>query len=109
MSGRAVDWQRGTPKVITTRGDTMIVPLGARLQARLTGRTNTAVIGGAVGYFVGLLITYDHCGGIDAECTEKDPTSILTFGVGALIGSLFKSTAWVKVRADTLSNESRRR
>ena len=57
MSGRAVDWQRGTPRVVTTRGDTMIVPAGARIEARLTGRTNPAVIGGAVGYFVGLLIT----------------------------------------------------
>ena len=103
ISGCAVDWQRGTPKVVTIRGDTMIVPEGARLQARLKGRTRSAVFGGMVGNFVGVVVTYYHCGGIDAECTEKDPTSLLTLGVGALIGSLFKTTAWLTVRRDTLT------
>ena len=101
MSGRAVDWQRGTPKVVTTRGDTMIVPESARLQAHLTGRAAGAMFGGVVGYLVGVVITFNHCGGIDAECSEKDPTSLLTLGAGALIGSLFKPSAWVTIRRDT--------
>src|SRR5688500_17314070 len=58
MSGRAVDWQRGTPKVVTTPGDTMIVPEGARLQARLTGRATGAAFGALVGYLVGVVITF---------------------------------------------------
>ena len=103
MSGRAVDWQRGTPKIVTTRGDTMIVPDGARLQVRFKGRTNGAAVGGLVGALVGVVVTFNHCGPVDEECEEKDPTVFLTFGAGALIGSLFKPTAWVTVRRDTLT------
>ena len=101
MSGRAIDWQRGMPRVVTTRGDTMVVPDGARLEARIRGRTNGAAFGAAVGYLVGVVVTFNRCGGIDAECSEKDPTSLLTLGAGALIGSLFKTTAWFTVRRDT--------
>ena len=103
MSGRAIDWQRGTPKVVTTRGDTMIVPDGARLEARIKGRTNGAAFGSVVGYLIGVVVTFNRCGGIDAECSEKDPASLLTLGAGALIGSLFKPTLWVTVRRDTLT------
>jgi len=45
----------------------------------------------------------NHCRGFDAECTGKDPTSLLTVGAGALIGSLFKTTTCVTVRRDTLA------
>jgi len=38
----------------------MIVPDGARLQARITGRTYSAVFGGAVGFLVGLVVTFNH-------------------------------------------------
>ena len=81
----------------------MIVPEGARLQARIKGRTNGAAFGAVVGYVVGAVVTVNHCRGFDAECTENDPTSLLTMGAGALIGSLFKITTWVTVRRDTLT------
>ena len=104
MSGRAVDWQRGTPRVVTTPGDTMVVPAGARLQARLTGRMNTAVVGAQVGSLVGVVATFYRCGGIDAACSEQDPTALLSFAAGALIGALFKTTTWFTVRRDTLTS-----
>jgi hypothetical protein len=61
------------------------------------------MVGGVVGHFVGVVVTFRRCGGIDAECAEKDPTSLLTLGAGALIGSLFKTTGWFTVRRDTLT------
>jgi hypothetical protein len=70
------------------------------LVAACGGRANGALFGGVVGYLVGVVITFNHCGGIDAECSEKDPTSLLTLGAGALIGSLFKGSTWFTIRRD---------
>ena len=109
MSGRAVDWQRGTPKVVTTRGDTIVVPEGARLQVQLKGRPNRAVTGGVIGFVAGLAVTYARCPNFKDRCRMNDPTSFLAGGAGARIGSRFKVHDWVTVRRDTLARESRPR
>jgi hypothetical protein len=105
-SGRAVDWQRGTPRVVTTQGDTIVVPEGARLQVQLKGRPNRAVTGGVIGFLAGFATTYARCPNLKARCRMTDPTALLAAGAGALIGSRFKVHDWVTVRRDTLAHES---
>jgi hypothetical protein len=43
VRGRAVDWQRGRPRLITQRGDTVVVPASATLEVCLPGRAITHI------------------------------------------------------------------
>ena len=99
-SGQALDWQRGAPRVITPRGDTVSVPDTAFIQVRLKNKTNHAVAGAIAGFVVGVGVSWATCAPPKTHCGEQDPTPMLAAGLGALIGSLFKADHWVRVRWD---------
>ena len=98
--GRALDWQHGRPRVITARGDTVVVPDTATLEVRLKNKANRAVAGAVVGYIVGVGVSYGLCPPPKTTCGEQDPTPVWSAGLGALIGSAFKKDHWVRVRWD---------
>src|SRR5512138_1759638 len=52
VAGRSLDWQRGSPKVITSRGDTLVVPREAAVSVRLPGKVRHTGTGAVVGAIV---------------------------------------------------------
>src|SRR5262249_10681857 len=96
--GRSMDWQLGRPSVVTTRGDTVVVPHGATLEVKLKDKANHAVAGVVIGLVVGAVLEYALCDPPKTHCGEEDPTQLLTAGLGALVGSAIKKDHWVRVR-----------
>src|SRR5690242_6168319 len=86
--GRSVDWQRGAPKLVTARGDTVTVPPGASLGVRLDRRAGHPVAGAIIGGIIGVAVQYAACPEPKTYCGEEDPTPIFVGGLGALIGNL---------------------
>lgn len=104
MTGRALDWQTGRPRIITPAGDTLAIPAPetATLEVRLKDKQTHATMGGVVGGALGLVIRLVECP--PGNYCSPDLTPALTAGVGALIGSRFSAVEWVRVRwvpADT--------
>jgi hypothetical protein len=106
-AGRALGWQRGAPRVVTTRGDTVVVPEGARMEVRLKERTSHAGTGATIGWIVGLGAHYAACNYPSTKCRELDLRIPVGTGVGALIGWRFRTDQWVRVRRDTVVPGSR--
>jgi hypothetical protein len=100
IAGRALGWQRGMPRLITPRGDTVLIPRGARLEVRLRDKTNLAVAGGVVGFTVGVGVMYANCPGSAKTCPEQNPTPYIIAGLGALLGSVIKVAHWAAVAWD---------
>jgi hypothetical protein len=98
VQGRALDWQRAVPRVVTATGDTIVVPDSARLEVRLREKKSRATFGGVIGWAVGVGVMYANCPSPKRTCGEQDPTPVLVAGLGALIGSRFKADDWVRVR-----------
>jgi hypothetical protein len=98
VTGRALDWERRRPRLITLRGDTVLVPEGARLEVRLKEKTTRAVAGAVVGFVVGVGVMYSTCAAPRRYCGEQDPTPMLAAGLGALVGSRIKADQWIRVR-----------
>jgi len=96
--GRSLDWRLGRPRVVTTRGDTVVVPQGATLEVKLKDKANRAVAGAIIGFVAGAGLSYALCDPPKTHCGEEDPTQLLTAGLGALIGSAIKTDHWVRVR-----------
>jgi hypothetical protein len=96
VTGRALDWQVGRPRIITSAGDTLVVPPAATLEVRLKEKKTHATLGGVIGLGVGLSIALANCPPTN-RC-PPDVTPALTAGVGALIGSRFRAAEWVRVR-----------
>ena len=96
VTGRALDWQVGRPRVVTSTGDTMVVPEAATLEVRLKEKRTHATLGGVIGLGVGLGIKLAQCPPT-TRC-GPDLTPALTAGVGAFIGSRFSAVEWVRVR-----------
>jgi hypothetical protein len=98
VTGRSLDWERGTPQLITRRGDTLTIPPIATLEVRLRERTNRAIAGGVIGFLAGVVTSYVSCPPPKRYCGEQDPTPLLGATLGALIGSRIKSDWWVRVK-----------
>ncbi len=96
IMGRALDWQAGRPRIVTSAGDTVVVPPAATLEVRLKEKKTHAVLGGVVGLAVGLGVKLVQCP--PTNYCPPDLTPALTAGVGALIGSRFSAVQWVRVR-----------
>jgi hypothetical protein len=101
VRGVAVDWTRNTPRIVTARGDTVVVPPGVRLDVRLREKSGKATMGAVIGFVAGVIASYAACPEPRTHCGEEDPTPLLGAGVGALVGSLYKSYPWVRVCWDT--------
>ena len=97
-SGRSLGWQRGAPRLITPRGDTVAVPESAYIQVRLKDKANHALAGAFVGMVVGVGVSFAECG--ETRCGPGDRRPLYITGLGALVGSRFKAASWVRVRWD---------
>lgn len=103
--GRAVGWQRGSPALVTTSGDTLAIPADARFEVYLDKRGDHSVKGGIVGYAVAVALMLASCnsrGVSGGVCGEQDPTPILGAMLGGFIGFVIKKERWVRVARDTL-------
>lgn len=98
--GRALDWQRGTPKLITPRGDTIVIPHDATMGVRLKQKTGHGVAGAIFGAIIGVGVEIANCPSDWQYCGEENPTELLFAGIGALIGSAIKTDHWIRVRWD---------
>ena len=98
VAGLALDWQRGQPKVIIERGDTVVIPDASLLEVRLKEKASHPMAGAIIGWAVGVGISYATCRAPKQYCGEEDPMPLLTTGLGALIGSRIKTDWWVVVR-----------
>lgn len=98
VRGVALDWTRKTPRIVTARGDTVVVPPGVGLDVRLREKRGKATMGAVIGFVAGVIASYATCPEPKTYCGEEDPTPLLGAGVGALVGSRFKSYPWVRVR-----------
>jgi hypothetical protein len=103
ITGLAVDWERGQLRVITERGNTVIVPDGAAIEVRLREKARHPTAGAIIGWAFGVAISYAACPPPKKYCGEEDPTPLLAAGLGALIGDRVKTDWWVRVRWDTSS------
>jgi hypothetical protein len=103
ITGLAVDWERGQLRVITERGDTVIVPDGSAIEVRLREKARHPTAGAIIGWAFGVAISYAACPPPKKYCGEEDPTPLLAAGLGALIGDRVKTDWWVRVRWDTSS------
>lgn len=101
VQGVSLDWQRGSPRLVTPAGDTIVVPDTARLEVRLRERKSRAIPGSLIGWGVGIGVMYATCPSPKRTCGEQDPTPLLFAGLGALIGSRFEADDWVRVRWNT--------
>ncbi len=96
VTGRALDWQAGRPRIITPTGDTVAVPRTSTLEVRLKEKKTHAILGGVIGLGVGFSIKLVQCP--PTNVCAPDLTPALTAGVGALIGSRFTAADWVRVK-----------
>ena len=98
VAGFALDWQRGRPKLVTERGDTVVIPDASLLEVRLRKKASHPTAGAIIGWAIGVGISYATCPAPKRYCGEEDPTPLLTTGLGALIGSRVKTDWWVGVQ-----------
>jgi hypothetical protein len=96
ITGQALDWQVGRLRVITSAGDTVVVPQAATLEVRLKEKKTHATLGAVVGLGVALSIKLVQCP--PTNYCAPDLTPLLTAGVGALVGSRFTAVEWARVR-----------
>ena len=96
--GQALDWAGATPRILTSRGDTLPVPLDARLEVRLPERRAHPVAGVVIGWAIGVVVSYASCPPPKRYCGEEDPTPLLGAAIGWLVGRRVLTDWWVVVR-----------
>lgn len=97
VTGTSVSWDRAEPRVVTAAGDTVTVPRGSRLEVRLKEPRHHVTAGAVVGWAVATATMLSECGG-ERTCGEQDPRPLLGIALGALVGRLITTPAWVQVR-----------
>jgi hypothetical protein len=94
----SLGWQSDSPRVLTTQGDTVLLPRDAQaVSVRLNRKVRHAGTGAIVGGVIGIGISYGSCHEPRTEC---GPT-VAQFGLaaaGALIGAVIRTDQWVRVR-----------
>jgi hypothetical protein len=93
--GRAVGWASSTPRLISARGDTIVIPYGARIDVRVQHPDRHTNAGAIIGYVFGTLTILADCGG-EKYCGEQDPRALLGSIAGAIIGH-FIADDWIRV------------
>ena len=96
-AGRALDWRRGTPRVVTGRGDTLLVPRGAALSVKLPGKTRHAGMGAIVGGAIGTAVSLAECHTPD-RCEGASPYQLFGAAAGALIGVAIRTDHWIRIQ-----------
>ena len=100
VDGLALGWQGGAPRVVTSHGDTLVVPRDATtISVRTTRKVGHPGTGAIIGGVIGIGVSYASCPEPKSEC---GPT-VAQFGlaaVGALIGAAIRTDHWVRVRWD---------
>ena len=103
VAGLAFQWAGGRPRVITSSGDTVVVPQGSTLDVRLREKASHPTFGAVVGYALGIATGLMTCRAPKQYCGEENPLPLAAAGIGALIGARVKTDWWVSVRWDTAS------
>ena len=93
--GRALGWSSETPRMVTARGDTVVIPTGAQLEVRVNNPDRHTNFGAVVGYVAGIFAALSTCGP-ESYCGEDNPAPLLGAIVGALVGH-FITDDWVSV------------
>ena len=93
--GRALGWSSGTPRLVTSRGDTIAIPPGAVLEVHVDNPDRHTNFVAVVGYVAGILATFSLCG-TESYCGEESPAPLLGAIVGAFVGH-FMTEDWVSV------------
>jgi hypothetical protein len=78
--------------LVTSRGDTIDIPNGARLEFKVDHPANHAKAGVVLGYIVGTITMYAQCED-KKYCAEQNPTALLGALVGGIIGR-FMTEDW---------------
>jgi hypothetical protein len=98
MTGRSLGWQTTVPRVITPRGDTLLVPNGTRVSVKAKGKAGHPVAGAIVGWAIGTGAMLANCGKLVSYCGEQDPTPVWSAGLGALVGATIRTDRWVRLK-----------
>ena len=96
--GRSLGWRTIAPRVITPRGDTLVVPNASKMSVKAKGKIGHPLAGAVVGWAVGTGVMVAHCGKLMSYCGEQDPTPLLSAGLGALLGATIRTDRWVRLR-----------
>jgi hypothetical protein len=103
VQGHALDWTRQAPRIVTLRGDTVVVPPRVDLDVRLRQKNGNGPIGGVIGLAVGMVAAHASCPDGRSTCIEDSAKPLVGAVIGWLGGSLLRSYPWVRVRRDTPS------
>jgi hypothetical protein len=93
--GRAVGWASSSPRLVTFRGDTIAIPVGARVDVKVANPDRHTNAGAILGYIAGTLSIAANCRG-RKYCGEQDPSAMLGAIVGGIMGH-FIADDWVRV------------
>jgi hypothetical protein len=96
--GRAFQWNTMTPRLITARGDTLVIPRGAKFEVLLAEKRGHAAYGAVIGWTAAVISILADCG-FERTCGEQNPLPALGLAGGALIGSMIRTDKWVTVSA----------
>ena len=97
--GRSLDWQRGAPRVVTSRGDTLVVPHEAVMSLQLPGKIRHAGAGAVIGAIAGIVASLGPCS--ETRCEDGNPDQLVGAAAGALLGYAIRTDHWVRVRWDS--------
>jgi hypothetical protein len=95
-SGTAVGWDRGTPRLITPRGDTLAIPNGSRVEVYLKEASHEANFGAAAGALIGVLASVADCGA-QRSCGEQDFRPMLGALIGGFVAYILTTEHWKSV------------
>ena len=94
-AGQALGWGAGTPRVVTAKGDTVVVGPHDRREVGAGRTANRAWQGLIVGLLVGNLSNAPCFG--ERTCGEQNPIPFVTSIAGVLIGRNMRRERWVHV------------
>ena len=97
-TGVALGWATPTPRLVTARGDTIVLVRADERHVSM-GRTGRRTLQGAlVGWFAGVL-TGAGCFG-ERTCGEQNPFPLIGTALGAAVGHRLRRERWKRVHDD---------
>lgn len=95
--GRALAWSANVPRIVRAEGDTVLVPLNARLELMTRADRGHGRLGAIAGLGVGITISLLRCRPLRRTCGEQDVTPMALAALGGLIGLGLRSPEWSPV------------
>jgi hypothetical protein len=98
-TGAALGWSTSSPRVHTTRGDTIAVGAEHQLSVSAGRRGRRTFQGALLGWAVAVGSIVADCGW-GSPCGEQNPLPMLGGAVGAVIGSRMRREVWTRASVD---------